>query len=185
MRGSVRNPRGSLATGWFVIFIVASSCAPQSPSGNAQVFSGSTPASTPMPLVSGGTLISTPNSCVDRTIRTVTFTKKSASTRLRITYKDTAAAIANNGGALFVVGRIDGVAVTKPTGARMQFAVGPAGTNVYSYYGSFTLVAYADDVAQGSHTLAFVYETKSGALETTFSCFIAGEPFLIEIEETP
>jgi hypothetical protein len=114
----------------------------------------------------------------------VTFTKKSSTTRLRITYKDTAAVLSNNGGTAFVVGRIDDVAIAKPTGLRMLFGLVPVGTNFYSYYASFTLVGYADGVAQGSHTLSFIYDNKPGPLGATFSCFVDGDPFLLEIDET-
>jgi hypothetical protein len=137
-----------------------------------------------MPFASGTTLASTPNPCDQRVLRTVTFTKKSSTTRLRITYKDTAAVISNNGGTAFVVGRIDDVAIAKPTGLRMLFALVPIGTNFYSYYASFTLVGYADGVAQGSHTLSFIYDNKPGPLGATFSCFVDSDPFLLEIDET-
>ena len=115
-------------------------------------------------------------------IRTAIFKKQSGGTRLRITYKDTASAVGNKGGSVFIVGRIDGVAITSPTGLRMEFGNVPAGTNFYSFGGSFTLVGYADGIAQGSHTLTFVYDTKS-LLGGSFTCLRDTEPFLIEIDE--
>ena len=92
--------------------------------------------------------------------------------------------VSNNGGLAFVIGRVDDVAIAKPTGLRMQFALVPIGTSLHSYYTSFTLVGYADGVAQGSHTLSFIYDTKAGPLGATFSCFVDSEPFLLEIDET-
>jgi hypothetical protein len=137
-----------------------------------------------MPVGGGGiTLAPTPNPCDQRVLRSVTFTKKSATTRLRITYKDTAAVVANNGGTAIIVGRIDNVAVAKPTGLRMLFGLLPVGTNFFSYYASFTLVGYADGVTQGSHTLSFIYDNKAGPLGATFMCFVDSDPFLLEIDE--
>jgi len=136
-----------------------------------------------MPLGPVTTLAPTPNPCDQRVLRSVTFTKKSATTRLRITYKDTAGVVGNNSGLVGIVGRVDNVAISKPTGLRMVFGMGPAGTNFFSYYSSFTLVGYADGVTQGSHTLSFIYENKAGPLGGTFMCCVDSEPFLIEIDE--
>lgn len=136
-----------------------------------------------MPMTGGATLAPTPNPCDQRVLRSVTFTKKSSTTRLRITYKDTAAVVGNNGGLVVIVGRIDDVAIAKPTGLRVLFGMMQAGTNFYSYYSSFMLVGYADGVAQGSHTLSFIYDNKAGPLGGTFSCFVDSDPFLLEIVE--
>ena len=85
-----------------------------------------------MPFPGATALAATPNPCDQRVLRTVTFTKKSSATRLRVTYKDTAAVVSNNGGAALVVGRIDNVAIANPTGLRMFFGLLPVGTNFYS-----------------------------------------------------
>jgi hypothetical protein len=146
------------------------------------------PASPPPPsnaplVVTGVTTSTGLISCAGaEDIRSTTFTKQSASTRLRITYKDTVSASSTSGGSVSVVGRIDSAAVASPTGLRMAFGNVPRGTNFFEYYGSFTLVGYAHDVAAGSHTLSFVYESKA-LLPSNFTCFRATEPFMIEIEE--
>jgi len=130
------------------------------------------------------TLAPTPNPCDQRVLRSVTFTKKSATTRLRITYKDTAGVVATAGGLVGIAGRIDNVAIAKPTGLRMIFGMVQAGNNFFSYYESFTLVGYADEVTAGSHTLSFIYDNKAGPLGATFMCFVDSDPFLLEILET-
>ena len=180
----VRTRHGWRALPWVVLLMWASGCAAPAPSSTVQVFTGSTPTASPMPFAIGTALPSAPNPCDQRVLRTVTFTKKSGTTRLRITYKDTASVVSDKGALAFVVGRIDDVAIAKPTGLRMQFALVPLGTSLYTYYTSFTLVGYADGVAQGSHTLSFIYDTKAGPLGATFSCFVESEPFLLEIAET-
>jgi hypothetical protein len=146
------------------------------------------PASPPPPsnaplVVTGVTTSTGLISCAGaEDIRSTTFTKQSASTRLRITYKDTVSASSTSGGSVSVVGRIDSAAVASPTALRMEFGNVPRGTNYFEFYGSFTLVGYADGVAAGSHTLSFVYESKA-TLPSNFTCFRATEPFMIEIEE--
>jgi hypothetical protein len=185
-RRHIRNRGCALATACLLTFVVSTGCAPSSQSSNIQVFSGISPRSRPMPLLSGGPLAPGLNPCAQRTLHTVNFTKKSVGTRLRITYKDTASALATpHGGVLLIIGKIDDVAVTKPTGMRMAFATWPAGTDIHEYRASFTMVGYADGVAQGSHTLAFVYDAETGGpLKSTLFCFDEAEPFLIEVNET-
>ena len=167
-RPSNRGP--SLTFVLLTVLIVVICCAARPASSGSQVFTGSTPSA--MPISCAGA----------EAIRTATFKKQSAGTRLRITYKDTASAVGTKGGSVFILGRIDGHAITSPTGLRMAFGNVPAGTNFYSFGGSFTLVGYADGLAQGNHTLTFVYDTKS-LLNGSFTCFRDTEPFLIEIDE--
>jgi hypothetical protein len=181
---NIGTRRRLCALPWVVLLMWVSGCAAPSSSSPVQVFTGSTPAVAQVPLAGETTIAATPNPCEARVLRTVTFTKSSSATRLRITYKDTAAVVANNGGRVFVVGRLDNVAIAQPTGLQMMFALVPVGTGLFSHYGSFTLVGYADGVAQGSHTLSFIYDNKAGPLGATFSCFVDSDPFLIEIDET-
>ena len=185
---ATRNPGtryGLCVLSGIALLTWAGGCAAPSPSSTMQVFTGSTPSASPMPMAGGATLAPTPNPCDQRVLRSVTFTKKSGTTRLRITYKDTAAVVANGGGSAIVVGRIDNVAIANPTGLRMSFGLLPVGTNFFSYYAGFTLVGYADGVTQGSHTLSFIYDNKAGPLGATFMCFVDSDPFLLEIAEIP
>jgi hypothetical protein len=147
--------------------------------GPALVFSGSTP----IALVACDGVPD--NRLEEPILRTATFMKQAADSRLRITYKDTASAASTASFSLFVVGHIDSVAVTVPTGLRMAFS--SDGTGFYGVFSSFTLVGYADQVAAGSHVLTFVYDY-SQAPASGFSgigCYRSAEPFLIEIVEIP
>ena len=76
---------GLCAPPWVVLPMWASGCAAPSPSSTVQVFTGSTPAVSPMPSANGTTLASTPSLCDQRVLRAVTFIRKSNTTRLRIT----------------------------------------------------------------------------------------------------
>lgn len=118
-------------------------------------------------------------------LRSATFTKQAADSRLRITYKDTAWAAGTASFSLFVVGNVDNIPVTEPTGLRMAF--GSDGTGFYGVFSSFTLVGYADHVMAGSHVLTFVYDLAPTPTSgfSGFACYRPDEPFLIEIEEIP
>ena len=140
-----------------------------SASPNIQTFSGAT---APVTQVScTGTVA----------IRTSIFTKNSATSRLRITYKDTAYGIGGSGFNLIVLGKIDGTAISDPIGLRMVFNSDNVG-GVFLLYNSFTAFGYANNVTAGSHTLTFVYNFNSAA---TGTCYRDTEPFQIEIEEVP
>jgi len=159
-----------------LLLFAAGSVTAQEP---ALVFS----ASTPVALVACD---GTPDSPVEEPIlRTATFTKQAADSRLRITYKDTASAAGTASFTLFVVGHLDSAAVTMPTGLRMAF--GSSGTGFYGVFNSFTLVGYADHVTAGSHVLTFVYDLAPTPTSgfSGFGCYRTDEPFLIEIEEIP
>jgi hypothetical protein len=162
-----------------VVISLAGGCAQEAaPAGalapGVQVFSGTAANSSSPALCSG-----------EEALRTVTFGKQSAATRLRITYKDTVSAVSTKGGRLSVVGKVDGAAVTSPTGLQMGFVDVPRGPNLFAFLWSFTLIGYADGVPQGNHSLAFVYAPDPGVLpDNTFICFRRDEPFLIEIAET-
>ncbi|HMJ07701.1 MAG TPA: hypothetical protein VK468_01770, partial [Pyrinomonadaceae bacterium] len=101
-------------------------------------------------------------------IRTATFTKSSAATRLRITFKDTASAFGPNSFTLFMSVRIDGVLVSNPTALRMASA--SSGENgLFFLTNSFTSVGYADGVSAGTHSLTTTY-SHSSLLGGTFTC---------------
>lgn len=169
-----------------VVLVLASGCAAPPPSITTQVFTGSTPGASKAPsLASLAKLDSNPNPCEQRVLRTVTFTKKSDTTRLRISYKDAAVVLSNNAGLAVIVGRIDNVPITNPTGLQMHFAVPQVNNGFALYNSSFTLIGYADGVVKGSHTLSFIYDNRQGPLNNNeYSCFVDSDPFFIEIVET-
>ncbi len=114
-------------------------------------------------------------------IRTATFTKSSAASRLRITVKDTASAFGTNSFTLFVSVRIDGVLVNNPTALRMSFASN-GGNGLFFLTDSFSAVGYADGISAGTHTFTTTYNHTS-ILGGNFTCFRETEPYLIEVEE--
>lgn len=139
--------------------------------------------------------VSSPLFCIGSTpvIRTVTFTKSSAASRLRITFKDTANADGQHptGFDLEVFVMIDGVAVINPTPMKMSFrgktiVVQTFPTLLFSSQvkDSFTGVGYADGVAAGTHTLTTHYKS-NGNLVFGVNCLRSSDPYLIEIEEIP
>ncbi|MDQ3089081.1 MAG: hypothetical protein M3Q78_10870 [Acidobacteriota bacterium] len=129
---------------------------------------------------SGATAFATISCTGAAAIRTAVFTKNSATSRLRITYKDTAGGFGTTGFLLIVLGRIDGTAISNPIGLRMTFGSNGGGSS-FVVNNSFTAFGYANNVTAGSHTLTFVYNFTGGAN----NCFRDSEPFQIEIEEVP
>jgi hypothetical protein len=114
-------------------------------------------------------------------IRSVTFTKSSAASRLRITYKDLAYAFGGPGGfTLSVAARIDGTLVGNPTAFRTLFESQDR-TTFHIVRAAFTNVGYVDGVAAGTHVLTTTY----GGVGGNFTCYRDSEPYLIEIEEIP
>jgi hypothetical protein len=186
---TARRNVGTLYRLWalpLVVLVLASGCAAPPPSSTMQVFTGSTPGASQTPSLASPTkLDSNPNPCEQRVLRTITFTKKSGTTRLRISYKDTASVQSNNSGLAVIVGRIDNVPITNPTGLQMHFAMARVDNGFSLYNSSFTLIGYADGVAKGSHTLSFIYDNRQGPLgNIEYSCFVDSDPFFIEIVET-
>ena len=118
-------------------------------------------------------------------IRTVTFTKSLAATRLRITYRDTARA--NTSSSEFLLGiymYIDNVPVSNPTAWNITFraiqTLQPIlGSRVDS---GFTTVGYVNGVSAGTHTFTPSY--LDFALANSLTCERTGA-YLIEIEEIP
>ena len=122
-------------------------------------------------------------------IRSVTFTKQSATSRLRITYRDKAEVNVHPHSYAARVGvHIDGVpvsfletlfdAVNQPSG---QF-------NFFSVSAPFMTIGYAKNISAGTHTLSSVYvvtgNTAFGTSLPTFG-FVSNNPYFIEIEEMP
>lgn len=114
-------------------------------------------------------------------IRSVSFTKNSASTRLRVTYRDSPYA-ANFGSfsAMEVVVKIDG-ALFLPVSLSNGFRVNAIGGGSFESGEEETIVGYAEGIGAGTHTLT-----------TNYSPFLTGAPacyrpakYLIEIEELP
>lgn len=115
-------------------------------------------------------------------IRTAAFTKSSSSSRLRITFKDSALANSSAVFRLFVSARINGVLVSNPTALQMAFdAAGGAG--IFGVRNSFVLFGYINGAAAGPNTLTFTYSFSAAAGSP--GCFRDSEPFFIEIEEVP
>ena len=133
------------------------------------------------PQIFSGTSAVFPFICNSTTaIRTATFTKSAAASRLRIVYKDTASVAGPSGFSIAVVARIDGNAVQNPTALRMIFG-SSGGSGLFGVLSSFTAFGYVNGVAAGTHTFTSVYTyTSNGA---TGTCIRSDEPFLIEIEE--
>ena len=114
-------------------------------------------------------------------IRSVSFTKNSASTRLRVTYRDSPYA-ANFGSfsTMEVVVRIDGAAFS-PVSLSNSFRVHALGGGSFDSGEEETFLGYAEGISAGTHTLT-----------TNYSPFMTGAPacyrpakYLIEIEELP
>ena len=115
-------------------------------------------------------------------LRTATFTKSLATSRLRITYKDHALGIGDTRFGLFVEVRIDDALVSSPTQIRVLYD--SVLSNTWKVDNSFTVVGYADGIAAGTHSLTTTYR-HNGSVGTIFTCFRTSEPYLIEIEEVP
>ncbi len=114
-------------------------------------------------------------------IRSVSFTKNSASTRLRVTYRDSPYA-ANFGSfsTMEVVVKING-AMFSPVSLSNSFRLYALGGGSFESGEEETIVGYAEGISAGTHTLT-----------TNYSPFLIGAPscyrpakYLIEIEELP
>lgn len=114
-------------------------------------------------------------------IRSVTFAKSLASSRLRIVYNDSPYAASFGSFSGFDVEvKIDG-AVASPVRLTRSFSVTPVGGGSYNGGEDATIIGYADGIGAGNHTLT-----------TSYSSFLIGSPacyrpskYLIEIEEIP
>ena len=114
-------------------------------------------------------------------IRSVSFTKNSAATRLRVTYRDSPyAAGFGSFSAMEVVVKIDG-AIFSPVSLSNSFRVNALGGGSFDSGEEETIVGYAEGISAGTHTLT-----------TNYSPFLTGAPacyrptkYLIEIEELP
>ena len=122
-------------------------------------------------------------------IRSVTFTKESGTSRLRITYRDKAwVNVHPHTYSARVQVHIDGVpidlletafdAINSPSG---EFAF-------HSVSSPFVTIGYAEGITAGTHTLSSVYvvtgNTLLGTNAPTFG-FVPDSPYFIEIEEIP
>jgi hypothetical protein len=112
-------------------------------------------------------------------LRTATFTKSLAATRLRITYRDTASATSADFFSLDISMRIDNVLVSNPTAWTLPFAdesVNPSAPS-HRLRSPFTTIGYINGVAAGTHTFTSAYLTADPA-----TCSRRGS-YLIEIKE--
>lgn len=113
-------------------------------------------------------------------IRSISFNKVSAASRLRITYKDEFTVLSGASFSAFRVEvRIDG-ATTSPVSMTNQFSTSCSG-GLCSGGEDETIVGYADGIAAGSHTFTSVY---TGFLFGSPTCYRPAK-YLVEIEEIP
>lgn len=121
-------------------------------------------------------------------IRTVTFTKSSAASRLRITVRDVVSATGPGAFYLFLNTRIDGVFVSNPTNFRM---ISPSHyddrlfSRASTVRNTITAVGYANGVAAGTHTFTTTYSFQVIDVGGTYTCYRDPDAYLIEIEEIP
>jgi hypothetical protein len=118
-------------------------------------------------------------------IRSVTFVKESAASRLRITYRDTASINVHPiGYTARVQVHIDGVPVDVLETAFIANNSPSDGFPFYSVATPFVTIGYAEGIAAGTHTLSSVYVVTGTLISgpPTFG-FIPDTPFFIEIEE--
>ena len=117
-------------------------------------------------------------------IRSVSFTKNSAATRLRVTYHDSPYATSfSSVGAIDVIVKIDGV-VFSPVGLTNNFAVTAVGSSTPPQGGQdITTIGYAEGISAGTHTLTTNYGPLTGGGSPS-SCYRPAK-YLIEIEELP
>jgi len=114
-------------------------------------------------------------------IRSVSFTKNAAATRLRVTYRDSPYAAGFGSFSGFdVIVKIDG-AIFSPVTLANSFTVTAIGGGSYQGGQDITIVGYAEGIGAGTHTLT-----------TNYGPFLSGSPacyqpnrYLIEIEELP
>lgn len=114
-------------------------------------------------------------------IRSVSFTKNSAATRLRVTYKDSPYAAGFGSFSGFdVIVKIDGAAFS-PVSLSNSFSVTSLGGGSFQGGQDVNIVGYAENISAGTHTLT-----------TNYGSFLVGAPacyrntkYLIEIEELP
>ena len=121
-------------------------------------------------------------------IRSVTFTKSSAASRLRITVRDVTSAVGPGAFYLFLNTRIDGSFVSSPTNFRVITL--SSYDDLFSSRNStvrntFTTVGYANGIAAGTHTFTTTYSFQVLDIGGTYTCKREPDAYLIEIEEIP
>lgn len=113
-------------------------------------------------------------------IRSISFNKISAASRLRITYKDEFAVLSGESFSTFRAEvRIDGE-TTSPVSMTNQFG-STCSNGICSGGEDETIVGYADGIAAGSHIFTSVY---TGFLFGSPTCYRPAK-YLVEIEEIP
>ena len=125
-------------------------------------------------------------SCNGGTLRSASFTKNSAATRLRITYTDTPTALSTSPFGLRLNGRIDGSLITSPARLGILSDAHANFPNSFAVENTTTIVGYANGVSAGAHILSFTYEAiNNSAAITCYSGVNFPSSSMIEIEEVP
>lgn len=122
------------------------------------------------------------------TLRSVTFTKQSNASRLRIVYRDEAETGDDADGRFWIdlTVKIDGIVIpslsTRFQGHNEPPIFNP--TPHFSVEAPFTAIGYVSGITAGTHTFSSHYEMAVGTVFPTF-CHSTINPYLIEIEEVP
>lgn len=121
-------------------------------------------------------------------VRTATFTKVSAASRLRITVRDVASATGPGAFYLFQNFRIDGAFVSNPTNFTVR-SLSTYDDRILSRNSTvrhtFTAVGYADGISAGTHVFATTYSFQIIDIGGTYICNRDPDAYLVEIEEIP
>jgi hypothetical protein len=141
--------------------------------------------------LSGSGFVSIPCSNTNETapVHNLSFTKATASTRLRIGYSDIADFILETNELPWVELKIDGNVIT-PAPLRVRFLSQDEDPQVstWRYTKQFSIFGYAENVPEGPHTLTVTYNFTSPFNSRTCSRgypHIRPDPFQIEVEELP
>ena len=123
-------------------------------------------------------------------VRTATFTKSSAASRLRITVRDVANATGPGKFYLIQNFRIDGVFISNPTNFTVRL-LSEYDDRVFSRNSTvtdtFTAVGYAVGISAGTHVFTTTYSLQivDNVNPFAFICNRDEDAYLIEIEEVP
>ena len=154
-------------------------------SNGAAWVSLSPPAAPPPPQTFSGRVAEFTVRCDQpHVIRSISFTKQSAASRLRITYRDKAKTAGSSD--FFTTNvdvRIDGTSVSSLI---TLFDAENSPSGGFPFWGissPFVSVGIVENIAAGTHTLTSVYVR--GGSNPPIVCFVTNNPYFIEIEEIP
>jgi hypothetical protein len=116
-------------------------------------------------------------------IRTADFVKEAADTRLRVTYRDRwKTGFAPTSFTATAVVSVDGTPVPSLDTVFDAGSFGPIGAQqLFMVSAPFTAVGYVDGLPAGPHTFGSSYRITGGNAPVVG--FVAGSPYLIEIDE--